>query len=304
MGTMWTLKIHAPDEAAAKAAATAAFTRISGLNAEMSDYLPESGLSRLSATAGSGEAITVRGDLLSVLRQATAAAEESSGAFDITVGPCVQLWRAAKKTRRLPAPDTLAAARAACGWRGMAWSQEDTAVTLTKKDMRLDLGGIAKGWAQDAAMQVLKDHHISSALIDAGGGVLVSGPPPGRESWGVALARFAGEEKDSVLAVKDGAVATSGDLQQSVRINGVRYSHIIDPTTGLGMTKPVQVTVVAPGGALADWLATAVCVMGPERGIPWLEKTHPEAQARAGQLSEDGSLTVRETPGFAKLLSK
>ncbi len=304
MGTLWTLKLYASDQEKAGAAARAAFGRIAEIDAIMSDYKPDSELSRLSATAGSGMAVAVRGDLLSVLSLSAAAAAESTGAFDITIGPCVQLWRSSRKSRQLPEPELLAAARAATGWQAM--HIKDSTVTLAKPGMKLDLGGIAKGWAQDAALSLVKEKHgITAAMLDAGGGVLVSGHPPDRAFWGVALAPFSDEQEEgrAVLLLKDAAVATSGDLFQSVSINGQRYSHIIDPATGLGMTRPVQVSIVAPTGALADWLATAVCVMGPEKGIEWLRKTHPQVEARAG-MAVDGKVVIKETSGFADLLSK
>ena len=302
MGTVWTLKLHAASEKSADAAAAEAFARIEALNAVLSDYLPESELSRLSATAGSGKTVTVAGDLLAVLALSQQAAAESGGVFDITVGPCVQLWRAAKKSHRLPEPDALASARAATGWELLQLDPKAGAALLKKPAMRLDLGGIAKGYAQDEAMKVLREKHgIASALLDAGGGVLVMGRPPGREGWHVQVAKSREDDPGAVLRVANAAVATSGDLFQSVDIGGHRYSHIIDKSTGLGMTTPVQATVVAPNGARADWLATTLCLMGPEQGLAWLKEKHPEAEARVVRTRE-GGLVERESTGFARLL--
>ena len=303
MGTVWTIKLHAAEEKAAHAAADAAFARVAELDAILSDYKKDSQLSRLSATAGRGASVTVTGDLLTVLTLSQQAAAESGGIFDITVGPCVQLWRTAKKSRRLPAPADLAAARAATGHTLLLLDPKAGTAQLKAPGMLLDCGGIAKGYAQDEAMKVLREkHRITSALIDAGGGILVSARPPGREAWHIEVKPARDGAAPALLKVENTSVATSGDLYQSVEIEGRRYSHIIDQTTGLGMTQSTQATVVAPGGALADWLATTLCLMGPEQGLAWLKEKHPEASARIVRTEKNGPV-VRETDGFAALLA-
>jgi thiamine biosynthesis lipoprotein len=305
MGTMWTIKLYAAEETTARDAADAAFARLEELDNILSDYKPESELSRLSATAGTGTAGSVKGDLLRVLTLSQQAAAESGGVFDITVGPCVQLWRNARKSKRLPAPADLTAARDATGWEALVLDARAGTALLKRPGMRLDAGGIAKGYAQDEAMKVLRDRfHITSALIDAGGSPLVSGRPPGRDSWHVAIAKVSDDDPDIVLRAENVCVDTSGDLNQFVEIDGVRYSHIIDKQTGLGMTEPTQATVVALPAALADWLATALCVMGPDKAIAWLQQTHPAAQARIVRRTKAGDVVVRESPGFAALMVK
>ena len=305
MGTVWTVKLHAADEKTAQAAADGAFARIEELNATLSDYLKESELSRLSATAGSGKPMTVTGDLFAVLAVSQQAATESGGVFDITIGPSVQLWRTAKKSRTLPSADELAAARAATGWESLVLDEKARTALLRKPGMRLDSGGIAKGFAQDEAMKVLREKfQITSALIDAGGSPLVSGRPPGRDGWVIQLAKTREDDQDVLLRVENTCVDTSGDLNQFVEIGHRRYSHIIDKATGLGLVESTQATVVVPSATLADWLATALCVMGPEHSIAFIARTHPEAQARIVRRGEDGKLTVKETPGFAAMLLK
>lgn len=305
MGTVWTITLSAAAENKADAAAQAAFARMEELNAVLSDYKEDSALSRLSATAGSGKAVTVSGDLRTVLALSQQAAAESDGVFDITVGPYVQLWRTARKTKSLPPAADLAAARAATGWEHLALDEKESTALLKRPGMKLDCGGIAKGFAQDEAMKVLRDKHgVASALIDAGGGVLVTARPPGREGWHIQSGLATKDDPAFLLRVENRAVATSGDVNQSVEIAGRRYSHIIDKATGLGMTAPSQATVIAPGGALADWLATTLCLMGPEKGIAWLKEKHPEAEARVAQRDTDGKLAVRESAGFAAQVVK
>ena len=305
MGTVWTVKLYAADEKSAQAAADGAFARVEELNGILSDYNQDSELSRLSATAGSGKPMTVTGDLFAVLALSQQAASESGGVFDITIGPCVQLWRTAKKTRRLPSAEALTAARAATGWESLVLDEKARTALLKKPGMKLDLGGIAKGFAQDEAMKVLREKfHITSALIDAGGSPHVSARPPGRDGWVIQLAKTHDDDPDVRLRVENVCVDTSGDLNQFVEIEGRRYSHIIDKETGLGMVDSTLGTVILPSAAVADWLATTLCVMGPEKGIAFLARTYPEAQARIARRGPDGKLTVKETAGFAALLVK
>jgi len=305
MGTVWTVKLYAADEKTAQAAADAAFARVEQLNAILSDYLAESELSRLSATAGTGRAVTVTGDLTAVLALSQQAAAESGGVFDITVGPCVQLWRTAKKTGRLPPDAEVRAACAATGWEDLILDRKAGTALLKKSGMKLDLGGIAKGYAQDEAMKVLREKfHIRSALIDAGGSPLMSARPPGRDAWIVEVAKAREDEPDVRLRVENASVDTSGNLNQFLEIDGRRYSHIIDKQTGLGMVDSTQATVVAPSAALADWLSTALCVMGPDKDLAFIRKTRPELAARIVRRELDGTLTVRETQAFTALVVK
>ncbi len=304
MGTIWTIKLYAPDEKTAREASDAAFARVDELNGILSDYLPESELSRLSATAGTGQAVIVKRDLMTILDLSQQAAAESSGLFDITIGPCVQLWRTAKKTRRLPDAEALKAAREATGWESLVLDRKTQTALLKKPGMKLDTGGIAKGFAQDEAMKVLRGKfNITSALIDCGS-PLVSGRPPGRDGWNVQIASTGEDDPEVILHVENACVDTSGDLNQFVEIEGKRYSHIIDKATGQGMVEPTQATVVAPSATLADWLATALCLMGPEKSMEYMKKYHPDLQARVVRREKDGTLTVRETPGFAALKVK
>jgi thiamine biosynthesis lipoprotein len=148
-------------------------------------------------------------------------------------------------------------------------------VRLAKPGMKLDLGAIAKGYAADEAVKVLKRDGIRSALVAGAGDIVVSGPPPDAEGWkiGVAPLENPGAKPERFLLLHDAAVSTSGDSERFVEIDGRRYSHIVDPKTGLGVVDRCSVTVVARDGATADALDTTVYVLGPERGLPLVEAT-------------------------------
>jgi len=272
MGTLFRIVLYAPDEETAKKAAGAAFTRIAQLDQCMSDYKPDSELIQFCEKAG-GEPVHLSDDLFDILTKSQEISRASNGAFDVTVGPLVRLWRLSRRKRELPPEDILAKNKAVVGYEKLILDPTTHTGRLTQKGMILDLGGIGKGYAVAKALGVLKEHGISSALVVGGGEVGVSAPPPGLEGWTVGIAPLEDPSKapSVYLLLHDASVSTSGDAEQYVEIGGVRYSHHIDPRTGLGLTVHSSVSVVAPAGVLADGLTTAACILGPEAGMKFLE---------------------------------
>lgn len=298
MGTLFKVVLYARDEAQARAASTSAFARIAALDASMSDYRPTSELMQLCSKAG-GPPVEVSPQLFFVLQRAQEVSRLSEGAFDVTVGPIVRLWRLSRRSQRLPEPDKLAAARALVGWQNIELNAEKRTVRLQKPGMQLDLGGIAKGYAADEALAALKKQGINRALVAAGGDIAVSAPPPGKAGWTVAiepLDRETGKPGDELL-LRDAAISTSGDANQFVEIDGKRYSHIVDPHTGLGLLGRMSVTVIAPRGIQADSLTKTVCVLGPEKGLALLGKVSG-VSARMVRLGDKGPevFTTRDFP--------
>jgi thiamine biosynthesis lipoprotein len=171
----------------------------------------------------------------------------------------VSLWRKARREERLPDAARLAEAREAVGYKKLEL-KEKTARLLVP-DMKLDLGGIAKGYAVDEAMKVLKDHGIRHALVAAAGDIAVSQPPPGKPGWQIEIA-----SPSKLVSLSNAAVSTSGDIFQHLEVDGVRYSHIVDPRTGIGITNHLLVSVVARNSTKADALATTISVLGREKG--------------------------------------
>jgi len=266
--------LYAPDNTTASSAAQAAFNRIHHLNAVFSDYEPESELRRLMRISAEGRPIPASDDLWKVLVHAQEVAKRSEGAFDVTVGPLVHQWRRSRRRGVLPPPDKLEEARQLVGYQYVRLHAETQGVELLKPGMQLDLGGIAKGYALDAAMAVLRQRGIRRALLDAGGDVVLGDPPPGKSGWTIGIAPLELKGQPSqYLSLANVAVATSGDMFQFVEIEGKRYSHIVDPRTGVGLTDRSKVTIVAPNGASGDSLATAVSVLGPEKGLALIENT-------------------------------
>lgn len=302
MGVPFRLVLHATNQSQAALAAAAAFARIQQLNDILSDYDTDSELSRLSRTSGQNTNVVVSPDLWTVLARSQRLAERTDGAFDVTVGPLVHLWRKARRERQLPRPDLLESARRRVGWSKLHLNPVRQTARLDTEDMRLDLGAIAKGYAVDQALRVLARHGIRSALVSGGGDLAVSDPPPGQPGWRIELAPLdlPGAPPARFVLLRHAALATSGDVFQHLELNGRRYSHIVDPRTGLGLTDHSLVTVIAPDCTTADSLATAVSILGPARGLR-LIRTIPGVDARCVR-APGGKIETRVSPGFARRL--
>lgn len=274
MGVPFKVLLYAPDESAAKGAFDAAFSRIAELNSLLSDYDPHSELSRLSKASPMPRPRPISPDLWLVLERSQQLARQTDGAFDVTVGPYIRLWRRARRQQQMPSPERLAEARASVGYRHLVLDAQHRTAQLTAPRMQLDLGGIAIGYAVDEAMQVLRRHGITRALIDASGDILAGDPPPGERGWKVAIDPVAEDDAPSrEMLLAGGAVTTAGDAFQHVVLDGKRYSHIVDPRTGLGLTDQIAVTVIARDCLTADSLDTAVSVLGVEAGLKLIEAT-------------------------------
>jgi thiamine biosynthesis lipoprotein len=273
MGLPVRVTLYAPDEDAARAAADRAFARVEALNAVFSDYDSDSELSRLSDSAGSGRAVAVGAELWRVLEFAQRVSTLSKGGFDITVGPLVNLWRGARRKRELPNTERLAQARSRVGYQELELDPASRTALLRKPRMRLDAGGIAKGYAMEEALKVLRAMGLPCAMVAGGGDMALGEAPPGEAGWRIEVSALdaRGAPAPRFLTLANCSVATSGDLYQRLEIDGKRYSHIVDPRTGIGLTDHSLVTVVAARGIEADALSKVLAVLGPREGLPLLE---------------------------------
>jgi thiamine biosynthesis lipoprotein len=293
MGTKVRLIFYASSPEQAEQGRRSAFAVMKDVDDLMSDYKPDSELSRLSRSAGKGPQ-PVSPALLEVLQASVRTAELSGGAFDITAGPLVRLWRRSRKELQLPSAEDVAAAKALVDYRQLVLDPARKTAELRKEGMMLDLGGIAKGYACDLGIRALKAQGITRALVDTGGGMALSDPPPGKPGWRIGMIG----DSSRVLVLSNCGVSTSGDIEQFVEIDGKRYSHIIDPATGLGLTNRAMATVIAPDGLTSDALDTPICILGAERGLKM-------AAGQKGvdawtQWIENGRRKRAETPGFVR----
>ena len=276
MGMPVRIVLYAPDEAAARDAATSAFARIAALDRAMSDYRPDSEVSDVARRAPMP--VPVSPDVFRVVGRAIDIARDTDGAFDPTVAPLVALWRNARAASRLPSGAAIDDSRAFTGWRGVELDPPRQTIRLSKPGMRLDLGGVAKGYILQAALETLRGLGIRAAMLEAGGDIVTGDAPPGREGW--RIAKELGGEFNSEFAselIANTALATSGPGAQFVEIDGVRYSHVVDPRTGWALTSGVTAHVLASDAALADALATAATVIG-KPGLDRLRARFPQAR--------------------------
>ncbi|MCA9219943.1 MAG: FAD:protein FMN transferase [Planctomycetales bacterium] len=300
MGTQVTITLYAQDEPAAQRGFAAAFARVAAVDRAMSDYSLESEVSRLSAASPTPEPVPVGDDLWRVLSASRQWSERTDGAFDVTIGPVSRLWRRARRQKSLPPEKPFAEARAAVGYEALRLDAATQSASLTRPNMRIDLGGIAKGYAVDAALAALRDAGINRALVNAGGDLAATDPPPDESFWAVGVRALRRDGPPThFIRLNNNAVATSGDAWQYVEIDGVRYSHIIDPHTGLGLTHRSGVTIIAPDCMTADAAASAVSVLGPKKGAA-LILSHDKLEGMIATVENDQP-HIWKSSGFDRL---
>ena len=285
MGVEARIVLYASDSSHAVTAARAAFRRIGELDAVMSDYRDDSELMRLVSRPALSS-VRVSDPLWRVLVAARELSRQTDGAFDVTSGPVVRLWREARRNQNYPDEQALTGARELTGWNKLKLDSPTRSVILEKPGMLLDLGGIGKGFAADEALAVLRRHGAGRALVELGGDIVVGDPPPDRNGWEIRLQDAAGAPP--VVELVDAAISTSGDAVQFVELDGVRYSHVVDPRTGVALRDQFAVTVIAPTGLLSDPLATALGVLGPEAGADFMRRHHPEVTFYIRRVEPEG----------------
>ncbi len=267
MGTLVTLRLYAPlgmNQPEMQTMASEAVTCAREVEKRFSAFDPHSELSFIN-DAPHGRVIPISPMMREVLRLSLYLAKISDGAFDPTLGPCIRLWRKAKRTGQLPSADLLCAARSASGWQKLHLSPEG--VCKTVPGMRLDLGGIAKGMAMDEMVKYVKSKGVEVYCIDTTSDIALGAAPPGAKGWRVGFLGQGG----ATSTLSNAMISTSGQLHQKVTIQGKNYAHIIDPATGLGHTSLRQVTVSASSAAMADACATAFSLL-PENQAMQLAK--------------------------------
>lgn len=301
MGSPFNIVIYSRDSVAAENAAAKTFIMIDTLNEIYSDYLPDSELNRLCDASGTGEWVKVSETLFTILQNACRASEKSFGSFDVTMSPVIRLWRAARREKRLPDTDSLAAAKQRTGYKFIQFNTEQKSIRLQKPGMQLDLGGIAKGETAQRAYERLCQLGFPFTLIDAGGDIVAGDVPLNVAGWSVSINLPESEDlMNQQLLLRNKAVTTSGDLYQHLELNGVRYSHIIDPATGWALTNSRNVTVIAANGADADWLTKACSILPIKKALKMIKQFSP-AEVQIGIL-ENGKPRFYRSPGFTLYL--
>lgn len=290
MGTLVEIKTFGADEELLDRAVTAAFAEMTRLEGLLSSQLPDSEISHLSAAS---KPVIVSLETAELLRLGQRIALQSGGTFDMTLGALKQLW-AITDNPQIPTAEQLQSAITGIGPEALQLRGRQ--VTKTNANLQVDLGGIAKGYAVDRALAVLRNAGVQSAAVNAGGDIALLGTKLGRP-WriGIQHPRNAGELLTS-LDLTDRAVVSSGDYERFFERDGVRYHHIFDPRSGRPARLCQSVTVVAADAASADALATAAFVLGPVAGLRFLE-AWPEVEGLL--VAADGS--VHQTSGLVRI---
>ncbi|NIJ53158.1 FAD:protein FMN transferase [Dyadobacter arcticus] len=270
MGSPFKLVFYAPGDSIAQLAAQRAFARVEKLNEIMSDYRDGSEINLLSASSGSAKWVVVSEDLFDILAISQNISIKTEGAFDATMGPLVQMWRHATRKGIFPTTAEIKEAKEKTGYQKMQMDSTSRSILLTQKGMRLDIGGLGKGYAAEEAIKELKLMGITSAMMDAGGKIVLTDPPPGSKGWKITVSN--GSDSLKTMELANLALATSGPTYRFMEYKGVRYSHIVDPKTGIGLLFHVRTTVISPDGTVADALATAFSVAGIAKSKEYLSR--------------------------------
>ena len=286
MGTFARVVAVAADSSSAKECIDAAFAELQKVDELMSSYKSDSEISEVNRN-GFKRAVKVSESTYWVLRKSVEFSKLTGGAFDITIGPLGDLWRSAAEANTVPSDYELGTARSKVGYKKLLLDANDMSVRFAIDGMKLDLGGIAKGYAIDRAIEAMQQCEAAGGMVDVGGDIRCFGVPTrNKEHWLIGL-QDPGEnfeipigtgEPLLVLQLTGAAIATSGNYRRFALIEGKKYSHIMDSRTGKSTNGLSSVTIISKNAADADALATAVSVVGAEAGLALIE-TIPQTEA-------------------------
>ncbi|MGE0127161.1 MAG: FAD:protein FMN transferase [Blastocatellales bacterium] len=273
MACVYAIVVYGHDMMPFEQAVTAALDEVDRIDRLMSHYKKESELSRVNRDAAKSP-IKVDPELFDFIAECLRYSRESDGAFDITVGPLMKAWGFFRGEGRMPSEADLAEARNRIGYQHVILNQKDKTIFFDKPGIELDLGGIAKGYAVDRAVAVLKQHGITSALVSAGGSTIHAlGAPPGKTAWEVEVQDPVDHNKiATTVRLKEQTLSVSGSYEKFFELEGVRYSHVMDPRTGKPVQGVLSVAVVTGSGTAGDALDNVFYVLGVERGKALLNK--------------------------------
>ena len=242
------------------------WSMVDSLNQVFSDYMADSEASQLARTSVD-EPVSVSTPLFDLIEKSNYLSRLTNGHFDITIGSLTKLWRAHLQENDVPTKRDVTRARQKVGFDMISMTSPGRHIELTKRNMSLDFGGIAKGYIGDCLGAQLDSLGIHHYLIDVGGDLIAGAAPPGRAAWMVKIPWF-----DNAIGIAHEAVATSGPDYQFFVHKGKKYAHIIDPGTGWGISHPFSTTIIAPTGWMADGLASAVAIAPPAESEAMLQE--------------------------------
>jgi thiamine biosynthesis lipoprotein len=268
MGSRCEIRLYASSEEPAATCARAAIADVLRLEAKYSRYRDDSVTAAINRVAAAGGAVDVDAETATLLDYAATCFEQSDGLFDLTAGILREAWRAER--RELPGTDALQRLLARVGWSKVRWHRPRLAFGVS--GMEIDFGGVVKEYAADRAATLCAQAGFRHGLVDLGGDIKIVGPHPDGTPWVVGIQHPRNPE--AVMATLDlfhGAIATSGDYERFVEIDGRRYSHILSPRTGMPVNGLAGVSVAAPECVVAG-SATTIAMLMEDRGPEWLDE--------------------------------
>lgn len=278
MDTYVSITVVSESEQDSQDAIEQAFAAIESFGNRINFYSDKSELAMINRSAGT-EGVSVSTETLDIIDKAVFVADASNGAFDPTIGPLIQLWNFHEPVK--PRSDDVKSRLPLVNYRHVSIDKDRDVVMLKEKNMLLDLGGIAKGYATDIAVDVLKKNGISSGLVAIAGDIRAFGSKPGGKPWNIGIRNPRQKNRaDEIIAkiqMTDKAISTSGDYERFFIQDGVRYHHLLNPETGFPATTCRSVSIIADKGVFADAFSTAVFVLGPEKGMDLVNKMNMEA---------------------------
>jgi FAD:protein FMN transferase len=273
MACVYAMELYGRDERALPAIAEAALDEVDRIDRLMSHYKPDSPLSQLNREAASG-AVTVDAELFDFIAAAIGYTRRTDGAFDITVGPLMKAWGFFKGDGHRPTTEALAAARRLVGAGSIVMNAAEKSIRFSQPGVELDLGGIAKGYAVDRVVALLRQRRVEAALVSAGGSTIYGlGTPPNAGAWSVDIQDPVDSRKRALrVPLRDRAVSVAGGSEKSFEAGGIRYSHIMDPRTGMPVKDLLTVVVLTTSGTAGDAFDNAFFVLGPKASRPYLDR--------------------------------
>ena len=299
MGTILEFRLYCKNKEACDKAILEAYSEVKRLDDIFSNYKNDSVLSRVNSFAGDGR-ISVPPDFIELTSRAIFFSGLTDGAFDITVGKAIEIWRVSEEKNLMPNRDEIESAQDCIGFDKIKLYPREKQIELQSPCISLDFGGIGKGFALDRAVKILRSYGIKRGIVNFGGNIYAMQPPPGVDGWDVGI-RHPRDEAEvlTLLKVEDIAVSTSGDYERYFEVNGRRFSHIMDPKDGLPVESVPSVTVIAKDGTDADALSTALSVMKRDKAIKFIEGLKGVGVMIVRE--EKGKLSIYKNPSFSKL---
>lgn len=292
LDTLVEITVAAGNEQKAHKAVATAYEEIRRIEALLSRYHHNSQIYEVNQYAGEGS-VDVDRETARIVRRSLQYAELTHGAFDITIGPVIDLWGIGSEHERVPGVAELQAVLEYVDYKKVEIRGEQE-ICLLSPGMKLDLGGIAKGYSVDRAIDVLQRHGITSALLNAGGDIRCLGTKPDGTPWRIGIKHPRESGILGIIQLEDMAVATSGDYERAFFHDNIRFHHIFEPHTGTPARGCQSVTILARTAEVADVFATAVFIMGAQRGLEFIEE-RPDIEGMI--IRSDGELLT--SSGFA-----